>query len=113
MNYFNSDFSLILRITGLLEGLSDFADIGKCALSLSWGQSPAWTLSIWRAERWKDYPYPETYMLIGTILVYWQSKVIFFARRCFDMKKVRNYGSTKHICHQRLYAFSKHKLCNV
>jgi hypothetical protein len=82
-------------------------------LSLSRGQSPAWTLSIWRAERWKDYPYPETYLLIGTILVYWQSKVIFFARRCFDMKKVRNYGSTKHIGDQRLYAFSKHKLYNV
>ena len=29
------------------------------------------------------------------------------------MKKVRNYGSTKHIGYQRLYAFSKHKLCNV
>ena len=38
---------------------------------------------------------------------------MLFARQCFDMKEIRNYGPAKHICHQRLCAFSKHKFCNV
>jgi hypothetical protein len=86
MNYFNSDFSLILIYFEFF--VCDFADIGKNALSGSLPHLPISTLSIGRAERRKDYPYPETYLLVGAVLIYWQSKVILFARRCFDMKKV-------------------------
>jgi hypothetical protein len=60
-----------------------------------------------------DYPYPETNVLIGTVLVYGQSKLILFACRCLDKKKIRNYGSAKHVRHYGLYAFSKHKFCDV
>src|ERR671914_1447057 len=103
MNYFNRDFSLLrnyFEVCVILPmSANNFLLLSRTHLTASTTIS-----SIGRAERGKDYTYPETYLLIVAVLVYGQSKVIFLARRGLDMKKVRNYGPAKHICHQRLDA---------
>jgi hypothetical protein len=67
--------------------LSDSADVGKYTHLCHAHSCHHITLGR-REEGGKDYANPETHLLICAVLVYWQSKVILFARRCFDTKKV-------------------------